>query len=150
MKTDAVIDGEYRYALFRTWDEDLPKVTWIMLNPSTADATRDDPTIRRCISFSMGWGAGGIIVVNQFALRATSPRALLNHPDPRGPANEAIVNDAINDGTMAVAAWGAFEVPGQPRMVLDHWVLHCLGTTKNGSPKHPLYVPAATELEVFA
>jgi hypothetical protein len=79
--------GTYRYRLGRRWAEG-PVDVWIMLNPSTADATVDDRTIRRCMEFSRRWGAGALVVGNLFALRATDPAELVRHPDPIGPDND--------------------------------------------------------------
>src|SRR5689334_18589152 len=98
--------GRYRYRLWRQWDPAKPAVAFVMLNPSTADATTDDPTIRRCFGFAQGWGFGRLEVVNLFALRATDPRELARHPDPVGPANDAHIAAALALTDQAVAAWG--------------------------------------------
>ena len=141
--------GAYRYSLTRAWAAGS-WVTWVMLNPSTADGTVDDPTIRRCIAFSKAWGFGGLTVVNLFALRSTDPKALLTHADPCGPHNLQYVKGAVGGSTLAVAAWGAHKLP-QERVRIEEvaeWFnvpLVCLGTTKNGSPRHPLYVRADQE-----
>src|SRR5262249_62207047 len=79
--------GRYRYWLTRTWDAARPAVCWLMLNPSTADAARDDPTIRRCIGLARRWGHGGIVVVNLFAWRAPDPAAPARAPAPARPAH---------------------------------------------------------------
>src|SRR4029079_19593153 len=107
-KKDAVMSpcGRYRYRLTRVWDESRPAVCWVMLNPSTADAVKDDPTIRRGSSFSWSWGAGGLVVVNLFAFRATNPADLLDAPDPVGPENDAHVRDAAKGAGLVMAAWG--------------------------------------------
>lgn len=155
----AVITGRYRYSLWRIWDQTLPSCTWIMLNPSTADAEMDDPTIRRCMAFAKSWGCGGIYVVNLFAFRATDPQALKSATgDICGPDNEHWVREAISaaKGGPIVAAWGThgrFRDEDQRmmyflRMELDVQV-QCLGRTKDGHPRHPLYVSAATKLEPF-
>src|SRR4028119_2392792 len=78
----------YRYALWRTWDAARPPVAFVLLNPSTADARRDDPTIRRCANFARTWGFGGLEVVNLFAFRATHPTDLKCAADPVGPQND--------------------------------------------------------------
>lgn len=145
-------DGQYRYRLWRRWGSG-DDVVWIMLNPSTADALVDDPTVRRCISFSQTWGFGGLQVINLYALRATNPAALVQHPDPEGPENAKAWGDAgwRTDGRTFVAAWGMYP----PRSGLRRSHMHpgrvprglsCLGTTADGHPKHPLYVKANTPL----
>lgn len=145
--------GTYRYTLTRTWDPADRPVAWIMLNPSTADAAKDDPTIRRCISFARGWGFGGIVVVNLFAARATDPGELCSFIDPVGPDNDLALFDTIQ-GLTTVCAWGA-SVPDywrqRPPAVLRRLreggaeVGH-VGLTKHGHPRHPLYVRGDTAL----
>jgi hypothetical protein len=145
MHSWAVIDGEYRYWLARTWSNDLPPVTFVMLNPSTADGTYDDPTIRRCIGFAREWGYGGIVVVNLFAYRATYPRELSIVPDPVGPDNDAYIEMAACHRT--VVAWGAQKTHGRDLHVATLLTDPlCLGRTKRGAPLHPLFVPHGTPL----
>lgn len=147
----AAIAGSYRYKLWRTWDYDLMPTAWVMLNPSTADATVDDPTIRRCMAFSRRWGAGGIIVVNLFALRATDPADLLRAAragtDPIGPENDRHLLDVFPACDVVIAAWGAHAMAKDRAkavlsLVPETMELSCLGTTKAGYPRHPLYVSA--------
>lgn len=110
--------GVYRYELTRTWG-DGDRLLWIMLNPSTADADLDDPTIRRVIGFSRGFGYSGAIVANLFALRSTDPKALRTHPDPVGPANNAMLAQLARRSPFAVCAWGAHGgLRGRDREVL--------------------------------
>lgn len=146
-------DGLYRYRLWRRWDESKPDMGWIMLNPSTADAEVDDPTIRRCIGFARREGCGGIQVVNLYALRCTKPKHLLDHPEPEGEENRMAWAEALYEGTdPVVAAWGAFDHPAMPpSLALQGLALStlCLGRTKHGHPRHPLYVHADTPLEAF-
>lgn len=136
--------GRYRYTLTRRWGRG-PWATFVMLNPSTADATENDPTIRRCMAFAGAWGMGGLSVVNLYALRSTDPAGLWRVDDPVGPENDTILRrlaaGALHDGRPVVAAWGANarqdrvdEVLALPGM--DQ--LQCLGVTKAGAPKHPL------------
>lgn len=129
--------GVFRYRLWRRWD-DGPSVCFIMLNPSTADAERDDPTIRRCIRFARDWGYGGLDVVNLFAYRATDPRALRSVADPVGPLNGRAIAEAVEGATLTIAAWGAWPA-GTPPLSAP---LYCLGMNRDGSPKHPLYIRA--------
>lgn len=140
-------DGVYRYTLTRNWDPSLPVVVWVMLNPSTADADTDDRTIGRCIRFARDWGYGGIVVVNLYAFRATKPEKMLAAPDPVGPANDAtlaqVLAAASRTDSPVVAAWGVNGDPARVAAVLtlphaDR--LMCVGTTKDGHPRHPLYV----------
>jgi hypothetical protein len=148
-------DGRYRY---RLWRGPEPRLGWIMLNPSTADADDDDPTIRRCRSFAAANGYTGILVVNMFAYRATDPRDL---PDDAtvatGPWNGAAIARAIRECDTVVAAWGARYVPTIRRQRADHaggtiraiaarhgTRLVALGYTDDGAPRHPLMVPNGT------
>jgi hypothetical protein len=145
---DLSLDRVYRYDLVREWDREKRQLVWIMLNPSTADAMVDDPTIRRCIAFSKVWGYGALRVLNLYALRATDPAELAKHPDPIGPDNDWHIKTVANSwgGRDVVVAWGtkggkrAGEVLGllaKPPM--------CLGLTKDGHPRHPLYVKGDTK-----
>ena len=128
-----------------------------MLNPSTADADIDDPTIRRCMSFARREGAGGIIVVNLYALRATDPRMLKQAPFPFGPANfDALQNVVIEaDTAPIVCAWGADQMANDAAKSFmeiaerEDAYLVCLGKTKAGHPRHPLYVRGDQPFEPF-
>lgn len=113
-----------------------------MLNPSIADADIDDPTIRRCMGYTMQWGCGGIIVVNLFALRATDPNDLCVSTDPIGPENYHYIFQASWEAGLTIAAWGIRGVYlKQDEKVLAQLTnTHYLALTKNGSPGHPLYL----------
>ena len=149
-------DGLYRYRLGRYWGPGKV-MAWAMLNPSTADADVDDPTIRRCMGFARREGFDGIEVINLYGLRATKPKHLLDHPDPEGPDNLENWTDVLHDHRigMVVAAWGAHA--GMGHLPASHaanrwgygvrWM--CLGTTNDGYPRHPLYVKGDTELSRF-
>ncbi|MCU1592428.1 MAG: hypothetical protein JWP11_3684 [Frankiales bacterium] len=138
--------GRYRYSLSRLW-ADRPLMVFVMLNPSTADADLDDPTIRRCAGFARREGMGGFGVVNLYAYRATRPKALRSCEDPIGPRNDgvltAVLNEARHMSYPVVAAWGVHASSERSAQVLDlvpnvDWL--CLGTTKAGHPRHPLFV----------
>lgn len=152
-------DGVYRYTLGRRWNEPMPERLpvldlWVMLNPSTADATQDDPTIRRCVAFSRSWGADGIRVVNLFALRATDPAKLLTQPDPIGPRNDEFIRlAALATGVLGgriITAWGGHSLAADRAEAVFELLwpqpVYCLGTTKTGAPRHPLYVRGDTPL----
>src|SRR5262245_43759244 len=100
--------GQYRYDLWRVWDDAAPIMIFVMLNPSTADGETDDPTIRRCMGLARRECCGGIRVRNIFALRATNSGDLLKHPDPSGPLNEKYLRDArvVGAQTRLIVAWG--------------------------------------------
>lgn len=144
-------DGLYRYVLCRAWGTG-PLVTWVMLNPSTADADTDDPTIRKVMGFSRSWGMGSCAVVNLFAWRATDPDELLTAPDPVGPQNSAAIEEWVGRAHLVVAAWGhrAEQVHGAtPAAVIAGWAgtpLHHLGLTNAGHPRHPGRIGYATPL----
>ncbi|MFK0288303.1 DUF1643 domain-containing protein [Streptomyces sp. NPDC090499] len=153
----AVFDAgrTYRYLLTRIWDPAKAPLVWVMLNPSTADAFVEDPTIRRCLSFAQREGAGGIVVVNLFALRSTDPRALRHHADPVGRYNDAFIRQAVRTGGRVVAAWGAGGAEhGRGTAVAASLgaqgvPVACLGTTSTGQPRHPLYVPGSAVLQPY-
>jgi hypothetical protein len=147
----------YRYLLTRVWDTGRPLIVYVMLNPSTADALKADPTIRRCTGFARRERAGGLVVVNLFALRATNPQRLRDHEAPVGPCNDAFIRQAVRvSGGRVVAAWGAAGVEhGRDRQVLT--MLHrarasvqCLGVTATGQPRHPLYLAGDVPLRPYA
>lgn len=149
--------GTYRYRLGRRWGPGS-SVLWIMLNPSTADADVDDPTIRRCIGFAKRWGHDAIEVVNLYALRATDPQALLRHRDPFGPRNWHTLQGAIGGRhALNVAAWGAkaVRVPASTHVHVPMMAgrvgarVHCLAVTKDGHPRHPLYVEGDADPVLF-
>lgn len=144
----------HRYHLTRDWDHLRPPATFIMLNPSTADHTSDDPTIRRCTRFARALGCGGLVVVNLYAYRATDPDDLFNpelpDADRIGLLNDSHIEAAAlrahHDGAPLIAAWGTRAEPGRVRQVLalpgmDR--LTALAVTKAGHPGHPLYLPAS-------
>jgi hypothetical protein len=146
---DAHVSGEYRYWLSRIWDEKARLIFWVMLNPSTADATQDDATIRKCIGFSQRWVFGGLYVFNLFALRSTDPKALYSHADPVGPLNRKIFADALERlrPSKIVAAWGNHGTyKGRGAELMDEFEMEHLGLTKIGQPRHPLYVPYTQKL----
>lgn len=140
-------DGLFRAHLRRTWDETKEPAVFIMLNPSTADALLDDPTIRRCIGFAKSWNLGGIHVVNLFQLRATDPRELASgKPLNPSSADDTIIS-AMSYSETVIAAWGAMNghLAYRAREVATlakkrDKQLYALGLTKTGMPRHPLYL----------
>lgn len=141
---------KYRYVLWRTWTQGDGHVIFIGLNPSTADENKDDPTIRRCIGFAKDWGYGGINMLNIFAFRATDPKELMKADSPIGLENNHYLRMYCDPIGMNIACWGTWgnylEQGKQVRDMLGDDCLHCFGLTKNGQPKHPLYLPKKTEL----
>lgn len=156
MESGAVFDatGRYRYTLWRAWSADHARLVFIMLNPSAANEQKNGPTIRRCIALARTWQFGAIEVVNLFAYRAAHWQELLQVDDPVGEENDRFLLQAVQRGSAIVVAWGtkgAFL--GRDRRVLDllarEHCLHCLGVTKDGYPRHPLYVKRDTRLQPF-
>jgi len=141
--------GRYRFRLWRRWAPGGAAL-WIMLNPSTADDVGDDPTIRRCIGLSRGWGFGAIEVVNLYALRATRPRDLFAARAPVGRGNDAAIAASAAAAESIVVAWGMHggrgARAGDVLALLARCPLWCLGRTRGGQPRHPLYAPASTRL----
>ena len=157
---DARFSGcqRYRWSLERWWNvhRASPWIGWILLNPSTADDRKDDPTIHRCIRYSQAWGYGGCTICNLFALRSTSPRAAYHDRRPIGRLNDRAILAPVEQCGVIVAAWGvhgALSDRGENvmRMLIDAGVkVHCLGRTKDGHPRHPLYLRSDRKLVRFA
>ena len=136
--------NNYRYKLWRVWDSKLPKVMFIMLNPSTADSSKDDPTIRRCISFAKSWGFGGIYVGNLFAYRSTSPKGLLETDNPFGDFNNIHQTEMSEICELVVCAWGNSPILKKlnykPEFDNIKKSMHYIELSQDGTPKHPLYL----------
>lgn len=133
----------YRYTLWHRWSEGNYAV-FIGLNPSTADETTDDPTIRRCVAFAQAWGYGALCMTNLFAYRATAPTTMMAARDPVGPSNNRALQDTASAASLVVAAWGAGGIfQGRDHVVRSSLpqALHYLRLTKDGHPGHPLYLP---------
>jgi hypothetical protein len=135
----------YRYTLWRYWKEQPERfVNFVMLNPSTADETALDPTVTRCMNFAHHWGYDGAYVTNIFALRSTDPKALYGHPDPVGTENDVNILMTAERCKLVIAAWGVHgRLNGRGMEVaelLQPWDLQCFALTKEGFPRHPLYL----------
>jgi hypothetical protein len=155
-------DGRYRYLLTRRVGPGRDSATFIMLNPSTADATADDPTIRKCIGFSRRWRCGVLRVVNLFAFRATEPGRLKAAADPIGPANLRWVLRAVRSAersrgrSTVVCAWGVHGAFQDQDIAILRLLqarafrVVALGLTKDGHPRHPLYAPYRSRRMPFA
>ncbi len=139
---------KYRYQLYRRWDESLPMVMFLMLNPSTADANIDDPTIRRCIAFARSWGFGGLYVGNLFAFRSTDPKEILKCEEPIGSDNSLHLKKMASKCELIVCAWGNSPIVDKlgKRFGSDYLPLkgltnlRYLELSNDGTPKHPLYL----------
>lgn len=146
MNKDAVLSKcrSYRYALWRTWDESKPKVLFIGLNPSTADESTDDQTVRRCIGFAKQWGYGGIVMGNLFAFRSPSPSVMMAAAEPIGPENDTWLRRLQQEAKLTVAVWGnAGSHRNRYTEVMSLFPnLTCLRITKQGQPGHILYLPS--------
>lgn len=140
--------GAYRYALRRDWGagrDGRGRLVFVMLNPSTADERRNDPTLSRCEARARAMGFGGLEVVNLFGFRATDPRMLKAAPAPVGPRNDAVLRDAARSAGMVICAWGAHGVHRGRAAEVESLLRECnlklwhLGLTAGGFPRHPLY-----------
>jgi hypothetical protein len=157
--------GRYRWWLRRSWSlwnadgtHRIGKgvVSFIMLNPSTADALQDDPTIRRCIGFAKSWGFNTLSVRNLFPWRATDPKELFRAETVTGGHRGDVELTTALTADLVVAAWGANVPFKRDAEAIEMFVtsapmvpIYCLGTTKNGSPRHPLYVKADQQPVLF-
>ena len=158
MDFDPTTDRMYRFTLRRRWHHaETPPLIWVMLNPSTADEDTDDPTIRRVMAFSKAHGASNLIVINLYPCRATNPKDIV----PFGlDTNRVVTHEVVWEANDVVVAWGANK---HTALVADAFLetfhqinqdgkgrrLLCLGKTKHGAPRHPLYVPNSQSLIPF-
>ena len=148
--------GRYRYRLWRRWAEG-PQALFILLNPSTADAHVDDPTLRRCMSFAQREGCAALEVVNLMAWRATSPADLPSDPIRAcGPENLDHIRAAVvSTHGPIIAGWGAHPMAATLAGALLTELramgrqVHALRLTKSGAPGHPLYIPKEAPLIAF-
>jgi hypothetical protein len=158
-QTDAFFSpcGLYRYQLSRTWGDKRRILAVVSLNPSTADAYDDDPTVRRDIDFAQRWGFDGLIKLNLFAYRSTEPLRLLDVEDPVGQDNDRILRDSVSTVARTVMAWGSHkkskalrELVAKRAAVVSELLrtqakeLGHLGLNEDGAPKHPLYLAKET------
>jgi len=135
-------DRRYRYSLWRFWGESSRYVAFVGLNPSTADEYKNDPTVRRCITYAREWGYSGLIMLNLFAFRSTDPNQLYDIKDPIGPDNDFHLRSASSKSRITVVAWGTHRsgisrAKDVLKLLRDP---HCLALTKSGAPRHPLYL----------
>lgn len=139
----------FRYVLTRPLGAGRNPLTVVGLNPSTADATTDDQTVRRLVGFARTWGMDGLVLLNAYALRSTDPKVMLAADDRVGPENDEWLRKYMRAGGWVLAAWGAHCEPEREERVRElaresHAMLWCLGTTVSGAPKHPLRLAKTT------
>jgi hypothetical protein len=152
MRKGAILDqtGNYRYSLWRIWDEKKPRVMFILLNPGTADETYDDLTITRCLNFARRWGFGSLEVVNLFAYRATDYDELLEVTDPVGEKNDQYILEAAERADKIVLAWGTRGSYKNRDMevlqLLTEYNLYAIDLSKRGHPRHPLQINTHLDL----
>ena len=148
-------DRKYRYQLYRETGDSEKKLCFIMLNPSTADESNDDPTIRRCIDFARGLGYGGLYAVNLYAWRARDPRELGKppHGSKIGPENNSFIRNCVAGCDLTVVGWGALKNRPQCARaeLVSSWLENpkALGLTKDGHPRHPLTLLGNSKLLDF-
>lgn len=145
----------FRYTLWRIWNPNIPPLLCILLNPSTADETNNDPTVERCQRRAITGGFGGIFIGNAFALRSTDPNRLYEVQDPVGPDNNKALESMAKEAGLVVCGWGTHgNLLGRGdslRKLLSSIPvkLHCLGQNKDGTPKHPLYIGYKTAFQEY-
>ncbi len=147
----------YRYSLTRIWDGDLPPVNIIGLNPSRADESFDDPTVRRCVNFAKSWGFGTLWLTNLFAYRAVEPKDIKIIDDPVGPDNDEYIKTFAHHarlcGSYTVLAWGNHGVYKNRAEAVLHlleaYTVKVISTTKKGQPAHPLYLKKDLKLKGY-
>lgn len=138
----------WRYLLWRRWDASKPAANFVMLNPSTADEVKLDPTCARARGYAERWGYGALIVTNIFAFRNTSPQQMKAAADPVGPGNDAAIVRAARQSALVVCAWGNHGLfLGRSTQILNKLkaneiALFALRLNAGGEPAHPLYLPS--------
>lgn len=147
---------KYRYDLLRIWqDDDENIISFIGLNPSTADEVVNDPTVFRCQKRAKSLAFSGMHMLNIFAYRDTDPKGMKKALDPIGQDNDNTLIEVCKRSVKIVCCWGNhgvyLERSSHVRKLLTPFAdkIYCLGLNKNGEPKHPLYLSDATPLLVF-
>lgn len=147
------INRKYRYALLRVWDLSKPRLSLIGLNPSSANAHKDDPTIRRCVDFADREGYGSIVIHNLFAYITSNPSKLLSIDDPVGPDNDMILRSLMEYTSQDIwVMWGSSKIAKErvkSPVIQNLSRMICLGISRSGQPKHPLYLRVDTPFEPF-
>ena len=154
MLSGAVITGNYRYLLWREWDTQNQTISFVMLNPSRADAEVNDPTITRCINFAKSWGYGRLEVVNLFAYRTPHPSLLKQKAKPIGRHNDRFIIESVEKSDRVILAWGNHGTWRKQdlytlELLKNHNHLYSMGITKRGCPRHPLYLRSSTEPQIY-
>lgn len=147
---------KYRYSLTRVWDESKPSILFVGLNPSTADADKDDPTIKKLIAYTKAWGYGGFEIVNLFAYRSSDPKNLYNKQAIAiGPGNTTYLKQAASSHVKTICMWGnqAKEISETVTAIWTQYFrgkgAYCFKINRDGSPAHPLYLPGSCKLIKF-
>lgn len=145
-------DMTYRYSLTRAWNILGGRCVFIGLNPSTADEIKNDRTVSLCISHAKSWGYGAFTMLNVFAYRSRDPKALYAIDDPVGPENDEWIVKEIRNAAIIIAAWGVQGTYKNRNEEIEKLVpqLHCIGMTKDGIPRHPLYVRKDAKPMIYA
>ena len=144
--------NNYRYVLWRKWDDSKPKAMFIGLNPSTADQTHNDPTISRCIKYANSWGFGSIYMVNIFSYKTTYPRELKSSINPIGKETDRWIKKIYDMSDICIAAWGNNGQFLNRSYFIKKMLpkIHCLKITKSGEPSHPLYLKSSLTPMVYS
>ncbi len=151
--TGAIFGGENncrRFALWRTWNHRDKTCAFIGLNPSSADETEDDPTIRRCVRFARDWGYGSLVMLNLFDYRATDPKDMMAQAEPNSITNDSVISIVTSRAHRVVTAWGNHgshlgrDKEVRKKLALGGTVPMCLKVSKTGQPRHPLYLRMGT------
>ena len=154
MQSGAIITGNYRYLLWREWNNSSKTISFIMLNPSRADAEVNDPTITRCINFAKSWGYGRLEVVNLFAYRTPHPSLLKQAAEPIGRDNDRFIIESVEKSDRVILAWGNHGTWRKQdlytlKLLKNHNHLYSLGITKRGCPRHPLYLRSTIKPQIY-
>jgi hypothetical protein len=145
---------KYRLQLWRLWDDQLPIIMFLMLNPSSADAHNDDPTIRRCVNFTKNWGYGGFYIGNLYPLISSKPKLLLESLSVSHSENKLNLDEMAEKCDKIICAWGNFEIVKKLGIPNDFLIdyknkLYYISKSKNETPKHPLYLKSSLKLKKY-
>jgi hypothetical protein len=154
--SNALLDGVYRYCLWRRWNLNQPIMGWVMLNPSTANAKEDDQTLRKCMGFARKHDHGGVILVNLFAFMERDPQKLRMVKERVGPETDRYILWTCAVADLVVAGWGACRFANEQARHVRKLVegtgttIRCVGQTKNGQPRHPLHPSYSSPIQALS